>query len=167
MRNQNQLQVSLYRFKIQSVENFSPSKFCNFWSSFVPVQYLNSSGSRSTFTTFNRWCGTWSYILGIVSLTESCYRNLAYHLSDNDIDALSCTNKKMRSKMTSDSIWRLRFERRFCRDEDEKLKLASNWKQLYKWQCCEMLYSGKPSWLIKYVTAKSYSMTSTLTAIVF
>lgn len=46
--------------------------------------------------------------------------------------------------MTSDSIWRLRFERRFCRDEDEKLKLASNWKQLYKWQCCEMLYSGKP-----------------------
>ena len=44
--------------------------------------------------------------------------------------------------MTSDSIWRLRFERRFCRDEDEKLKLASNWKQLYKWQCCEMLFSG-------------------------
>ena len=45
--------------------------------------------------------------------------------------------------MTSDSIWRLRFERRFCREEDEKLKVASNWKQLYKWQCCEMLFSGK------------------------
>jgi len=103
---------------------------------------------------------------GIVSLTESCYRNLAYHLSDYDIDALSCTNKKMRSKMTSDSIWRLRFERRFCREEDEKLKLASNWKQLYKWQCCEMLYSDTslfgPSKFTIYMDAQMYGIRKTV-----
>jgi len=103
---------------------------------------------------------------GIVSLTESCYRNLAYHLSDYDIDALSCTNKKMRSKMTSDSIWRLRFERRFCREEDEKLKVASNWKQLYKWQCCEMLFSDTslfgPSKFTIYMDAQMYGIRKTV-----
>ena len=49
----------------------------------------------------------------------------------------------MKQHMESDGIWRTRFERLFDREYDEKLALASNWKQLYKWQRASISYTGK------------------------
>ena len=49
----------------------------------------------------------------------------------------------MKQHLERDGIWRTRFERLFDRDYDEKLALASNWKQLYKWQRATISYTGE------------------------
>lgn len=47
----------------------------------------------------------------------------------------------MRAHLEVNGIWRARFERLFDRDDDEKLAVASNWQQLYKWQRASISYT--------------------------
>jgi len=78
---------------------------------------------------------------GIELLTTTCYRRLAHYLDDYDIDALAMCSKTMRTHLEVNGIWRARFERLFDRDDDEKLAIASNWQQLYKWQRASISYT--------------------------
>jgi len=83
---------------------------------------------------------------GIELLTTVCYRRLVHFLDDCDVDSLAQTSRTMKQHMESDGIWRTRFERLFDREYDEKLALASNWKQLYKWQRASISYTDTRSY---------------------
>jgi len=82
---------------------------------------------------------------GICNLTAECYTHLVRFLEDEDIDHLGATNKLMRDRMDTESIWHIRYNNCMLDSYDSprpgKLHTADTWKSLVYWQRSEITYS--------------------------